>query len=347
MIEHLKASLSRTLDIFYPLAGRLACVENEDDTSSFFIDCNGEGVLFVHASLDGVTVADFLHPVTAPVDQFHNLFSRDAIFNCEGVFKPLLAVQVTELVDGIFIACSANHCVMDGFSFWHFFNTWSEISRASNTGEVVSQPLPIFDRHSFHEEFDFPIRLPSSLIQNNISQSSVVQAPLMQKRVFHYSKEKIAQLKAKANADMSTNKISSLQAIMGYLWVSITRNRCHNPDQDVICLVAIGLRQKILQPPLPKDYFGNAVLTQIVKTTAGELLVRGSSWAALEINKAIASFLAGQAHKTLQDWVKSPSLPQIEGLKTSNLVVFAGSPRFNIYGNDFGWGRPIGVRSDY
>ncbi|RYR78301.1 hypothetical protein Ahy_A01g003051 [Arachis hypogaea] len=32
-------------------------------------------------------------------------------------------------------------------------------------------------------------------------------------RVFHFTKEKIAQLKAKANAEAKTHKISSLQAI--------------------------------------------------------------------------------------------------------------------------------------
>ena len=40
VIEHLKTSFSNTLDIFYPLAGRLVKVENDDDkTTSFFLDC--------------------------------------------------------------------------------------------------------------------------------------------------------------------------------------------------------------------------------------------------------------------------------------------------------------------
>lgn len=43
LIEQLKATLSQALNIFYPLAGRLALTENDDQTSSVFLHCNGEG----------------------------------------------------------------------------------------------------------------------------------------------------------------------------------------------------------------------------------------------------------------------------------------------------------------
>lgn len=49
----LKAALSRALDEFYPVAGRL----KKDDKNRIEINCNGEGVLFVEAESDG-TVDD-------------------------------------------------------------------------------------------------------------------------------------------------------------------------------------------------------------------------------------------------------------------------------------------------
>ena len=67
VIDHLKNSLSRTLDIFYPLAGHLVMVENDDDkTTSFFVDSNNLGAQFVHAVADDVTVADILDPIYVP-----------------------------------------------------------------------------------------------------------------------------------------------------------------------------------------------------------------------------------------------------------------------------------------
>ncbi|KAK4264511.1 hypothetical protein QN277_025674 [Acacia crassicarpa] len=56
VIQHLKASLSSTLDFFPQLAGRLIVVEHDDDTSSVFIHCNNSGALFIHAVAEGLTI---------------------------------------------------------------------------------------------------------------------------------------------------------------------------------------------------------------------------------------------------------------------------------------------------
>ena len=117
-------------------------VENDDDKStSFFVDCNNLGAQFVHAVANDVTVADILDPIYVP-DIVNSFFLMNGILNHQGTSKPLLAVQVTELIDGIFIGCTLNHCVVDGSSFWHFFNTWSEISRGNNINPTsISPPI--------------------------------------------------------------------------------------------------------------------------------------------------------------------------------------------------------------
>ena len=116
----------------------------------------------------------------------------NGVLNYKGIFKPLLAVQVTELVDGIFIACTMNHCVVDGTSFWHFFITWSEFSRDNNI-DFLPQSGPIFQRYFFDGIIDCPIRIPFH--HNEVPDERFIPPPLKQK-VFHFSKEKIAQLKA-------------------------------------------------------------------------------------------------------------------------------------------------------
>ncbi|XP_041004183.1 protein ENHANCED PSEUDOMONAS SUSCEPTIBILITY 1-like [Juglans microcarpa x Juglans regia] len=338
VINRLKASLSRTLDIFYPLAGRLVMIENDDKTASFFVDCNNHGVQFVHAVADGVTVADILDPIYVPqiVESF---FLMNRALNYEGTnSKPLLSVQVTVLVDGFFIGCSLNHAVADGASFWHFFNTWSEISRGSY--DVKSTPLPIFERSSFFDGIiDFPIHIPNPYKENV---ERVVHPPLQQ-RYFHFPKEKIAELKAKANAEVNTNKISSLQALLGYFWLSITRSRRLNDDQEVQYLIAVGARQR-MHPPLPNQYFGNAAQAVMVTSTAGDLIQHGHGWAAWHINNLLASKIAEDQRKILVDWSKNPRMVKFSGMRSTKLLT-GNSPRFNVYGNDFGWGRPVAVRN--
>ena len=336
VIHHLQSSLSRALDIFYPLAGRLAMIENsEDNTSSFFIDCNNHGAQFVHATAEGTTMADILEPIYLPqiVDSF---FPMIGVLNCEGISKPLLSVQVTELVDCIFIGCTLNHVVCDGTTFWHFFNTWSEISRG--TCEKL-QPHPIFERSHFDGIINFPVHIPN-ILEEKIQKC--VPPPLKQ-RSFRFTKEKIAELKAKANNEMGTDRISSLQALLGHFWRSVTRSRCLEADEEVKCTIAMGTRQR-MQPPLPKQHFGNAVDSERVTSTAGELIEHGLGWAAWRINNALASKTPHEVRKFLDEWVKNPRMMNYSG-PISNTLLLGSSPRHNVYGNDFGWGKPVALRS--
>ncbi|XP_062101942.1 uncharacterized acetyltransferase At3g50280-like [Humulus lupulus] len=351
-LERLNTAFYKALDIFFPLAGRLVMIQNDDVqlTKSFFIDCNDAGGASVdHVTFDGVTVADILDPVYIPEDVVYSFFPLNSALNYEGVSKPLLAAQVTELVDAVFIALSANHSVADGTVFWLFFNTWSRISR--DNGVVLDPPHLVFDRDQFFEGVsgtDLPLRIPFN--PDDIETPSSTPITLKQ-RMLHFSKESIAKLKAKANAEivdlptMANVNISSLQAVMAHLWVSITRNRRHlKPEQNVYYIVIVGLRQRT-DPPLAEAYFGNAVLIGTVETTAEKLLEKnGLGWAALQINTMVASQTSEKAREYLKDWAESPKEVKIQ--KESGVQLGTGSsPRFDVYGNDFGWGRPLTVRS--
>ncbi|KAL0416663.1 UNVERIFIED_CONTAM: putative acetyltransferase [Sesamum latifolium] len=310
IIHHLKTSLSRTLDFFPPLAGRLGTIENDDNTTCFFVDCNNAGVEFTHAVANAVSVSDIMGSGYIP-QIVSSLFALNGVSNCEGVSKPLLAVQVTELVDGFFIGCTANHAVIDGTSFWNFFNSWSEISRGL---ETISK-TPVFERW-FPSNISKDNRLiPLPLIDQSLLHS-FVPPPLLE-RAFHFSRESVGKLKAKANSDAGTAKISSFQALIAHLWRIVTR--CRNQvriekvnSQEVDLLLLVGTRSRI---PLPDGYFGNAVY--IVKTVAneGELLESGLGYAALKDSTRDFTFAV------------------------------TSSPRHNVYSTDFGWGKPIAVRS--
>ena len=340
----LKTSLAQTLDIFYPLAGRLVMIQNDDvdNTKSFFVDCNGAGANFWHSTLDSVKVNDFLnHPVYIPDDVVYSyLFPTNGLpnydrFNC----GPLLEVHVTELVNGVFVALSMNHAVADESTLWSFFNTWSEISRrhgrdagGSGGGEVL------FGREYLNGVIDLPIQIVD-FDPNNIPRRVV---PKLRQRVFRFDKENISKLKAKANDEVGTTKISSLQALLAHLWVTITRNQNLNGDEEVCYDVMIDLRHG-KEALLTEGYFGNAVITETIKTTAGELDKNGLGWAAWEINRVVASQTKERAHRFFEDWAKSPKL--LDDVRPGHRLVIGGSIQFDVYGNDFGWGKPVAVRS--
>ena len=217
MIDHLKTSLSPTLDIFYPLAGRFVMVENNDDkTISFFLDCNNLGAQFVHVVVDDLTVADILDPIYVP--DIVNSFLMNGVLNYQGISKPLLGVQVTELVDGIFIGCTINRRVVDGSSFWHFFNTWSEISRGNIINPTSQLFPPIFLRCFFNGIINFPIHI--SVHPNEISDERSFPTLLKQK-VFIFPRRKSHNSKQKPMlkwAPPPSRPFKQYWVIFGELW---------------------------------------------------------------------------------------------------------------------------------
>ncbi|KAG5532521.1 hypothetical protein RHGRI_026968 [Rhododendron griersonianum] len=223
-----------------------------------------------------------------------------------------------------------NHAVVDGSSFWHFFNSWSEMSRGSGS---ISQP-PIFECW-FPTGVGCPIRLPFTLKE----MEGAYFPQSLEARVFHFTKANIAALKAKANAEAGASTISSLQALLAHLWLSVVR--CRSIPQVVTYALQISARGRLKDPSLPEGYFGNKVHPMVITTTAGELLEKGVGWAALEMNKAIALQTSDQVRNFWKCWLENPKLPKC-GAFPKNGLVTTSSPRF---GNDFGWGKPVAVRS--
>ncbi|XP_047965243.1 uncharacterized acetyltransferase At3g50280-like [Salvia hispanica] len=330
LIPHLKASLSRALDFFPPLAGRLSTTAHDDGTISYFLNCNNAGVKFVHAIAAATSVSDILEPKYIP-KIVTSLFAGIGSPNSEGISKPLLAVQVTELIDGVFIALTANHVVVDGVSFWHFFNSWSEISRGSNT---VSK-TPVFERW-------YNVR-PLRLAPLEKSSSVPPLPPLLQ-RVFHFSKQTLSNLKAKANSEASTDKISSLQAISAHIWRAVSRHRYSGISLDDLSgredplVLAVGTRARV---PLPDGYFGGAVINAKLNMSAAELVGKGIGHVAARINELVAQHNKEAILKIMEDWENCPTLLR----RGAYSFVISSSPRHNVYGNDFGWGKPVAVRS--
>lgn len=339
VIHQLKTSLSSALDFFPPLAGCLTVEEHDDNTSSVFILCNNTGALFVRAVVDDLTISDILKPIYTP-RIVHHFFPLNRVRNYEGTRKPLLGVQVTELRDGIFIGCTINHVVGDGTSFWHFFNSWSEISRGSTQ---LSKP-PELERW-FLDGINRPIRIRlANATKEKEKFQGYLNSQLQQERVFHFSRDKIAELKAKANKTVCSDKISSLQATLTHLWRAIVRNQGIGPQEEVLYRLLIGIRPR-MRPPLDQNYFGNAVQDGTVSLRAGELLApEGLGKAALEMNRMVGLHTEEKIVGHLRSWVKNPRLLTEDGM-AGNALVTSSSPWFDVYGNDFGWGKPVAVRS--
>ncbi|XP_057800844.1 protein ENHANCED PSEUDOMONAS SUSCEPTIBILITY 1-like [Salvia miltiorrhiza] len=347
IVHHLKDSLELTLHFFPTLVGRLATARSDDGSATcFFLDCGHRdgGVVFIHAETSGLTVADVNESSNSGPGVVPSLFPLAGVYNKDGASHPLLAVQVTDLADGLFVGWTVNHLVADGTAFWHFLNSWAEISRGA---ESISK-LPILSRDQVNLDLvgarDIYIRDEHLAMNENISADQ--SAAELSERVFRLTKEKVAKLKARANEEMegSNGKISSLQAVIAHLWRSIIRCRSVAALEETTFEIPMGARQR-MSPPLPDEYFGNAVFPGIVTLNAGKVAGNGLGWTAWQINRMVASANGAEKVKEFySSWAKEPKFLQFDAIPTNHFILI-NSPRFDVYGNDFGWGPPVAARS--
>ncbi|KAF9594511.1 hypothetical protein IFM89_031629 [Coptis chinensis] len=381
LISLLKHALSQTLAHFPPLAGRLIT----DSEGYVYITCNDAGVEFVHANASHVAIRDILSPTHVP-DSVKEFFTFDGMVSYNGHFKPLLAVQVTELADGIFIGCTINHSVTDGTSFWNFFNSFAEICRGA---EKISKQ-PDFTRNFVKDSLavlKFPAGPPKVTFDMN--------APLKE-RIFHFSRESILKLKSRANSIpkkhsdiaielfgkqsndewlIKQNKngkitsvfdnwlknavsmthesevektdpvvqISSFQALSAQLWRSVTRARKLVPSKPTTFRMAVNCRHRI-EPRIDPLYFGNAIQSIPTVASSGELLSRDLHWSADLLHRNVIAHDDAKVRCGVEDFEKNPRCFPL-GNFDGAMITMGSSPRFPMYDNDFGWGRPLAIRS--
>ncbi|KAL8470339.1 hypothetical protein ACS0TY_032986 [Phlomoides rotata] len=376
LIHLLKRSLSHSLTHFPPLAGRLTT----DPDGYVYITCNDAGVDFTHADGSDIYVRDLLASDDGDVPgEFKSFFAFDYTVSYEGHFRPILTVQVTELADGIFIGCAVNHAVTDGTSFWNFFNTFAEFSR----GVKRISKIPDFCRDSILVSpvvlripvggpkitfaADAPLRERifrfsresiqklKATVNNKIPKSEdyggINLVELMGKHsndTLKFSDGKLTPLAWLRNAvsretTNPTVEISSFQSLNALLWRGITRARKLPASKTTTFRMAVNCRHR-LEPKLEPQYFGNAIQSIPTYATAGDVVGKDLRWCAEQLNINVVGHSCGTVRKYVEDWERDPRCFPL-GNFDGAMITIGSSPRFPMYENDFGWGRPVAVRS--
>ncbi|XP_057808082.1 uncharacterized acetyltransferase At3g50280 [Salvia miltiorrhiza] len=368
LLSLLKLSLSKTLSHFPALAGRL----HTDSAGHVHILCNDAGVDFFHAKAPHLSTEALLPPPDRDIPPpFRRFFQFDNTLSFAGHVKPLMAVQVTELGDGVFVGCTVNHAVVDGTSFWNFFNTYAEVAK----GVKKISRSPNFCRDTV---FNSPAVLV--LPEGGPSATFSGDEPLRE-RILHFSREAIMKLKARANNPTRnpdfcapeilgkqsndswglnckingkiteenglrkdpTAVISSFQSLSAQLWRSVTRARNLNAGKTTTFRMAVNCRHR-LDPRLEPLYFGNAIQSIPTIATAGDLLSKDLSWSADLLHRNVVAHDDATVRRGVKDWESNPRLFPL-GNFDGAMITMGSSPRFPMYDNDFGWGRPLAVRS--
>ncbi|KAL0428991.1 UNVERIFIED_CONTAM: Malonyl-coenzyme:anthocyanin 5-O-glucoside-6'''-O-malonyltransferase [Sesamum radiatum] len=349
IVPNLKKSLSQTLRNYLPLAGNLIHPLNSDMPQFRYVPGDSVSVTFAEASAD--FDFDYLTGNQArDSDEFY-AFAPDlpaSKTDSESGLKiiPLLAIQVTLFPGiGICVGITNHHAIGDASSIVGFIKAWS---RAAKLGEnqqlsAENQSLPFYDRSAIKDPSD---RANSFWNQMRLFPLASNHSKLPTNRVratFILRKNDIQILKNLALAgEPALIHLSSFTVTTAYVWSCLAKSAAESGEEvddnePEYFGFAVDARHR-LDPPVPATYFGNCVAIVVVDSTHGLLRGRDGFVAAV---KSVGELITNKANnkdeilRDADDWLVKFGL-----LMGKRLIGVAGSPKFDLYDTDFGWGRP-------
>ncbi|XP_022148633.1 benzyl alcohol O-benzoyltransferase-like [Momordica charantia] len=322
----IKEAIAEMLVFYYPFAGRL----REGPGRKLFVECTGEGILFIEADAD-VSLEEFgdaPHPPFPCLEELlYDVPSSSGILNC-----PLLLIQVTRLKCGGFIfALRLNHTMSDAFGLVQFMTAVAEMGRAERAPSV----LPVWQRAllnardpptvtCIHHEYD----------EVAIVRGTIISFNDMVHRSFFFNPSKISVIRKTLPAHL--RHCSFFEVLTAYLWRLRTISLPPDPKEEMRLLCTVNSRSKF-NPPLPSGYYGNAFTFPVALTTAAKLCHNPLGYAVGLVRKAKA--------EVTEEYIKS----------VADLMVTKGRPHFSVVGSylvsdvtragfeevHFGWGKAV------
>ncbi|XP_038697017.1 stemmadenine O-acetyltransferase-like [Tripterygium wilfordii] len=311
LAERLKTSLSKTLTLYYPFAGRL-----RDRIS---IECNDEGVEFVKARVLNCALSDVIQQPDSK--QLQNLLPID-IESKAAATESLLVVQANFFkCGGMAIAVCISHRVADGVSFFTFVNSWASMARKSAQDKVM------------HPQFSVgPSLFPP--LDSSLPTLEFPRGKCMMKR-FVFNGSSIDALRVKT-ASVSVQRPSKAEAVTALLWKCAIAASASNPSVS-FCHRAVNLRRRF-SPHLSDYAVGNLLASVATKINIEKGRDVNLKTLLCQLRKPMQEFSIKEGQNPLGEQNKETG--REENVHNFPCSTLCGMP---IYEADFGWGKPIWV----
>ncbi|KAF4397647.1 hypothetical protein G4B88_027387 [Cannabis sativa] len=354
IVPRLEHSLSLTLKHFLPLSGNLIWPESSYKPLIHYNDGDEDAVSFTVAETD----ADFHHLSGTneflEATEYHPLIPNLAVSPERAA---ILAFQVTLFPNfGFSIGMVNHHAAIDGKSVHMFLKTWTHICQSQQQEyNYTYSPLelkPFFDRTVIVDSKGIDAIIAEQLqeLDGGPHNRSLIpwkmEVPTGAVRgTFQLTREKINKLRQLLNVhNNSLLHLSTFCLTYSYILVCLVKAKeLHKDGQKITFGFAVDARSRF-EPPLPETYLGNCVVGKFTdayaKDLAGEdglfVAVKAISDAIRSLETAKETILYG-----LENMVPLILKSLVEGKGSHDeFYSIAGSPKFEPYNTDFGWGRP-------
>ncbi|EXB38115.1 Agmatine coumaroyltransferase [Morus notabilis] len=348
IIPKLKHSLSLTLHHYLPLAGTLTWPQNSPKPSIDYSD--GDGVLLTIAESD----MDFYH--LSSNDDFRQATDCHPLvphLKVSHERAEVISLQVTLFPNsGFCIGITAHHAVLDGKTSTSFMKSWAQICRSLGGEE---QLRPFYDRTVVKDPAGLETIYANEWLKENgpnnrsLMTWNINLSPGLVRGTFDLSRENIDKLKKSAmnktiNQGLIPLHMSTFSVTCSYTWVCVVKALGIREEKTHLGF-NVDCRSR-LKPAIPATYFGNCISGRGVVVEAENLWGEdGINFALEALSKGINSLDDGVlngAENLASIIIGANAKRKVGDVSNSKVkgVSFAGSPRFEVYCTDFGWGKP-------
>ncbi|KAL6638620.1 hypothetical protein ACP70R_023731 [Stipagrostis hirtigluma subsp. patula] len=341
IVSNLRESLSRAVRAFYPLAGHLRLTPGTTNRYELYYR-PGDGVAFTVAECDDADIDSLATDDPKEVAKIAPLVPPLP----EG--GAVLALQATLLSArrGLALGVAVHHAACDGAASTHFLHTWASAATCRDDG-AQAPPPPVIDRSLLPDPrglYDIFCEAKPSTEEMEF----VKMSPDQLLATFTLSKDDLQCVKdavagEAARRGVAPPRCSSLVATFGFVWWCYQRAKeeaGHGDEQPTCLLFPVDHRSR-MKPPLPEKYLGNCVGPAFGLAPKGELAAAGAGGlfsACAAVAAAIDEAVSGIGTPSVDAWME-----RIREVGAMGTLSVAGSPRFGVYGLDFGFGRPAKV----
>lgn len=326
-VTRLRDSLSKTLSLFYPLAGRLAA-----DASA--INCTDEGAPFFVARAN-CSLAAFLGAPNRVelVPLFIPNHAVDPNQMVSGLVPLILQVSVFDC-GGVAIGCQVLHKALDGTSRTHFFRTWAAIA-AGRGGDVVAPDftaaISLFPPAQYGQE-----RPPVQVLRPMEGGGCVAKA-------FGFSPASIAALQAKGRSERVPHP-TRVESVSGFIWKHLMAAAVIAGPSVVIH--AVDMRPRV-RPPLPPSTYGKFTTHAIARYTNPLRALPALPHLVAMLHQAISEAKNPQAVSKFQGLSGQEAVRQhkqkLQKVKKENNASAYTFTSWNGLDVDFGFGMPLWI----
>ncbi|KAI3887035.1 hypothetical protein MKX03_025609 [Papaver bracteatum] len=339
----LKKSLSETLTLYYPFAGRIK--------DNIIVDCNDEGIEYYEAKVNG-EISEYMSS-----DVLYQLFPSDIV--TDNIVKDTPLVVQVNMFDcgGIAISGCVSHKLADGLSVAALVNAWAASALGGGEGGGLGESL----RPTFESASHFPPQenIPNSIIPADLLQSIGQGSKIVSKR-FVIDGSKLSTLRSTImdmSSDTTNNEhhLTAVEAVTALLWKSVmevSKSRSATlakPTPISVVNLGVNLRKR-MDPSLPSASFGNIVTVATatsMNNSENELdgLVGQVRESISKINNEYIQYMGSGGF--LKSILAFANFNENGNPMDQNVEVYWISSicKVPLYEIDFGWGKPELVSS--